>query len=124
MTQVQRIATYLVILAAVVLLAWFGTPRQHFTPRGVLLPSGSSNYAAISPQQVQFTTNTLLSGNDVGVINVEYYAPNMNDQRIRETELYAANLAAAEGANNVVIVGLFRDPQEKTIHLFGRAVRS
>lgn len=122
MTQQNRIITYLVVLMLVLLIAWIGVPKQHFTPRGLLLPTGKSHFSPIAANQVQLSTNTLLAGTLVGNVNVEYYAPTMDQGRVQAIENYAAGLAAAQGANNLVITGLFRDPSEKTIHLYAKAI--
>ena len=124
MTQQNRIITYAIILAAVILVAWLGVPKQHFTPRGLLLPASNHHYAAVAADKVTVSTNPLVAGTNVGVVNVEYYAPSMDDAKIRDTEAYAVQLAAAAGANHLVITGLFRDPSEKTIHLWAKAIRT
>ena len=124
MTQQNRLITYVCILAAVLLIAWFGVPKQQFAPGGLLLPTGQTHFAAISADKVNVSSNPMLAGTQVGIINVEYYVPTMDDAKVRATEDYAIQLAAAQGANNLVITGLFRDPSEKTIHLRAKAIRN
>ena len=124
MTQQNRLITYFVILASVLLVGWWGVPKQDFTPGGLLLPTGNSHFSAIAVDKVSVSTNPMLAGTNVGTLNVEYYAPSMDDAKVRDAENYAVQLAAAAGANNVVITGLFRDPSEKTIHLYGKAIRN
>ena len=106
------------------MVGWLGVPKQDFTPRGLLLQMGNSYFSAIAVDKVSVSTNPMLAGTNVGTLNEEYYAPSMDDAKVREAENYAVQLAAAAGANNVVITGLFRDPSEKTIHLYGKAIRN
>jgi hypothetical protein len=124
MTQQIRLLTYAVILIFVLLLGWLGVPNHHYGPRGLLLPTGVS-FPAISADQVSIDANQALLANQtqVGVIHVETYAPNASKQKISATENYAMQLAAAHGANHILLQGIFQNPDDKTLNLYGTAVR-
>lgn len=124
MTQQIRIITYVAILIFVLLLGWLGVPKREFVPRGLFLPTSTTEYAAVPAAQVQVSNNGMVPGTMIGKINAEFYTTTSTDISVAAIEKYVVNLAAAHGANHLVITGIFRDPSDSTLHFFGKAVKS
>ena len=123
MTQQVRLITYAIILVAVLLLGWLGGPKHNYQPSGLLLPTGSS-FPAIPLSDVSLSNNALVAGTNVGRINIETYAPDASQAAVKATEQYAMQLAAAHGANHVVVTTFARNPQEKTIIMYAKAIKN
>ena len=102
-TQLHRSMTYVIIVTGVLVIAWFGTPKHTFAPRGVFLSNGQ-HYAAISADNVTINSDRQpIIGNDIGTMNIEAYIADNRNKTILAAEQYAAQLAAKHGANRVVI---------------------
>lgn len=125
MTQQHRLITYIIIIAIVLLIAWFGTPSHNYTPRGLFLPASEQQFKAIAPGNVTISDNqNIPSGTKVGTINIEAYVPKNDKAVILASERYAVNLAAQHGANHVVITAAGVDPGAKTLMLRATAFRN
>ncbi len=124
MTQQNRLITYIIIVAVVSAIAWFGSPNNTFTPRGVLLPASEQKYAAISPDDVIISANLGITGIHVGTINIEAYTTNNSQQTMLSAEHYAAELAAQHGANHVIITMAAINPNAKILVLRAKALRT
>lgn len=124
MTQPIRLITYAVVLIFVVLLAWLGTPKHDFVPRGLLLPASAASYPAIAASTVTVSNATVARGTLVGSVNAESYAPTADNDSVMALEKYAVQLAAAHGANHLGIFGVYRDPSDKSLHLVAKAFRN
>lgn len=125
MTQQHRLITYILIVAIVLLIAWFGTPSRNYTPHGLFLPAGQQQFKAISPASVSISGNQIdARGTKVGTINIQAYAPKNDKAVMLASEHYAAALAAQHGANHVVITAAGIDPSAKTLILRANAFRS
>lgn len=122
MTQRNRIIIYVLILTFVLLIAWLGTPNYHYKPRGLVLPTEMTQFSPIPVSKVSIDVNQMVSGTVVGLVNVQYYAPKMGNSLVITTERYAASLAAAHGANQLLITEMYRDPEGQTIHFSGKAI--
>ena len=123
MTQQHRLISYIIITAIVLAIAWFASPSQAYTPRGVFLPS-QQHFPTIATEQVTLSGGTAANstGIPVGTINIRAYAPNNNKKSIVAAEHYAIRLAAQHGANHVVVTLAGFDPSDKTLVLRAKAL--
>ncbi len=125
MTQKKRLLTYTIIVVLVLIIAWFGIPNRAFTTRGALLPTGH-DYPAISLENVIFSDKTqVISGIQVGTINIEAYLPSDKDREktITAAKDYMAQLAAQHGANHVMFI-LAAISNEKILIFRAKALRT
>ena len=125
MTQQHRLITYIIIIAIVLLIAWFGTPSHNYTPRGLFLPASAQQFKAIAPENVTISDNqNETNRTKVGTINIEAYVPKNDKAVMLASERYAVNLAAQHGANHIVIITAGIDPSAKTLMLRAAAFRN
>jgi len=125
MTQQHRLITYIIIVAIVVAIAWLGSSSQAYTPHGVFLPSSKQQFTQLTPEEVNLSGNNgSVTGTRIGTINIQSYAPNNDKKVIIAAERYAAQLAAAHGANHVVVTLIGIDPSAKTLTLQAKALHT
>ena len=100
----RSIIALLVGLIVVVIL-YLLIPATMISPKGILLPTSNKPMAPISPGQVTFYSNASLgfAYQKVGYINVQFHSvqPSAVDEQALAN--YVRQLAAAAGANGVII---------------------
>lgn len=121
MTKQIRFIAYGVIIFAVLLFAWIGTPGESFVPRGVFLGNGKT-FSAVNPQTVTLSQGGILGGTNVGYVNVEMYSKNATKNAVQSVEQYAKQLAAAHGATHLAVTIFGQNSQDKSIIFQAQAV--
>ncbi len=100
----QRSIIALIVGIIVVVILYFLVPAPDMGPRGILLPTGKL-MAPISSDQVVFYNSSSFGASyqKVGYINVQYHSITPTAQNEQVLANYVKQLAAASGANGVII---------------------
>ena len=132
MTQMQRIVTYLIVLALVLFGVYWGMPKRVYDPHGLFLPAGKM-FAPIALTNVQAAQAVASNATIVGYINVQTYIPDSKSLQnyasgdsnpyINATWLYAQQLAANVGANKVVFMQFAPNIEGNLLAMRALAVR-
>lgn len=122
MTKQNRLIVYAVVIIAVLVFAWFGTPSQHFVPRGSFLSNGKT-FAAVNPDSITLSQSSVPGATPLGYVSVELYSKTADASAVTSVEKMARDLAAKHGARNLVVRIFGQNPEDKSIVFQAEAVR-
>lgn len=101
----QRSIIALIVGLIVVFILYFIVPAPDKGPKGVLLPTTTKQFTAVSPDQVVFYNGNSagMAYQKIGYINVQYHSVTPTPQNEQVLANYVKQIAAAAGANGVII---------------------
>lgn len=123
--MISRIITYALVSILVVSLLWMIRDQDFHQPRGIFLASTQEKFAPTMPSEVMLLQDLPAQGKVIGNLNLMVNPAKFSEETQKQALEAGRQLAAAQGANALVIQYFFAANSEggQTYVLNAKAVR-